>query len=107
MKPKDNRMSEQEKWVEIIQKTAIENEYEVENPEHQKFYIYIERWNAVAYQIWNNRTSGYIEVAQWEGNSEEESTYGRGVYSIRNYTDVIHFCNVLISSAAIRARRRT
>lgn len=99
-------MTKQEKWVEIIQKIATENEYEVENPENQKFYIYIDRWNAVAYQVWNNKSSGYIEVAQWEGNSEEESTYGRGVYSIRSYTDAINFCNILISSTSIRARRR-
>jgi hypothetical protein len=100
-------MTEQEEWVNIIQKTALENDYDIENPENKKFYIYIERWNAVAYQVWNNKSSGYIEVAQWEGSSEEESTYGRGVYSIRSYTDAIHFCNILISSSTIRARRRT
>jgi len=99
-------MTEQEKWVEIIQAVASEQNFEIENPENRKFYIHIDRWNAVDYQVWNNTSSGYIEVAQWEGNSEENATYGRGVYSIRSYSDVIHFCSILISSAAIRARRK-
>ncbi len=98
-------MTVQEEWVKIIQKVASEQDYEIENPENRKFYIHIDRWNAVAYQVWNNTSSSYIEVAQWEGNSEEDATYGRGVYSIRSYSDVIHFCNILISSAEIRARR--
>lgn len=99
-------MTDQEKWVEIIQNVAGEQGYDVENPDNLKFYIFIDRWNAVAFQVWNNKSSGYIEVAQWEGRSEEDATYGRGVYSIRSYSDVIHFCNVLIASAVIRAKRR-
>lgn len=99
-------MTEQEKWAQTIKVVASELNYEIENPDNQKFYIYIDRWNSVAFQVWNNKSSGYIEVAQWEGSSEENSTYGRGVYSIRSSSDVSHFCNILISSAAIRARRR-
>ncbi|MDQ6961927.1 MAG: hypothetical protein Q9M28_05285 [Mariprofundaceae bacterium] len=99
-------MTEQEKWVQTIQDIATEQEYSIANEDNLKFQIFIDRWNAVAYQIWNNKSSGYIEVSQWEGNSEDESTYGRGVYSLRSFSDVIHFCNILISSASIRARRR-
>ena len=102
----EKAMTDQEKWVEIIQQVAEENSYTIEKPENRKFYIYIDRWNAVAYQVWNNTSSGYIEVSQWEGSSEEMSSYGRGVYSIRSYTDVIDFCSILVSSASIRARRR-
>jgi hypothetical protein len=99
-------MTKQDEWVKTIQEVAAEQKYEIENPDNQKFYIFIDRWNAVAYQVWNNKSSGYIEVSQWEGSSEETSTYGRGVYSLRSYSDVTHFCNILISSAAIRARRK-
>jgi hypothetical protein len=99
-------MTNQEKWVQIIKDVASEQNYEIENTENQKFYIFIDRWNAVAFQIWNNKSSGYIEIAQWEGSSEDDATYGRGVYSLRCFTDVTHFCNILISSAEIRARRK-
>lgn len=100
-------MTKQEKWVEIIQRVAREQNYEIENPDNLKFDVFIDRWNAVAFQVWNNKSSGYIEVAQWEGNSEEDASYGRGVYSLRSFSDVSYFCNVLISSAAIRARRKS
>lgn len=100
-------MTNQEKWVKTIQDVAIEQNYEIEKPDNLKFNIYIDRWNAVAFQVWNNKSSGYIEVAQWEGNSENESSYGRGIYSLRSFSDVTHFCNILISSAEIRARRKS
>ncbi len=99
-------MRDQEKWVQTIQTVASELNYEIEDSENQKFYIYIDRWNAVAYRVWDNKSSGYVEVAQWEGSSEKDSTYGRCVYSLRTFSDVSHFCNILISSAAIRARRQ-
>jgi len=99
-------MTDQEKWVEIIQNVAREQSYTIENSDNLKFQVFIERWNAVAFQVWNNTSSGYIEVSQWEGNSEGEASYGRGVYSLRSFSDVIHFCNVLISSASVRARRK-
>ena len=51
--------------------------------------------------------SNYIEVSQWEGENEESGGYGRGVYSLRSYSDVVQFCNILLSSSNIRARRRS
>ena len=100
-------MAEQDKWVQTIKTVATELNYDIENSDNRQFYIYIDRWNAVAYRILNNKSSGYIEVAQWEGSSEEDSTYGRCVYSLRSFSDVSHFCNILISSAAIRAKRKS
>jgi hypothetical protein len=100
-------MTKQEKWIQIIQNVASENNYEIENPRNQTFQIYIACWNAVAFQVFNNTSSGYIEVAQWEGESEESGRYGRGIYSLRSYSDVVQFCNILLSSSNIRARRRS
>jgi len=100
-------MTKQKKWVEIIQEVASEQNYTIENQNNLKFQVFIDRWNAVAFQVWNNKSSGYIEVSQWEGNAEEDASYGRGVYSLRSFSDVTHFCNILISSASIRARRKS
>ena len=100
-------MTKQEKWVKLIQNVSKEQGYKIENHDKLKFQVFIDRWNAVAFEIFNNKSSGYIEVSQWEGNSEDNATYGRGVYSIRSYSDAINFCNILISSTMIRARRKT
>ena len=95
-----------DKLVEIIKQVAIEQEYEITEG-NRKFEVYIDRHNAVAFEVWANSSSGYIQVHQWEERGKEgESKYGRGVYSLRDYSDVIHFCNIMISSASIRARRR-
>lgn len=100
-------MTKQEEWTKLIQATAYEQGYDIENPESLKFNIFIDRWHAVAFQVWNNNSSGYIEVSQWEeGQLGEDSTYGRGVYSLRSYSDVVQFCSILISSSSIRAKRK-
>lgn len=92
--------------VEIIKQVATEQGYEMTNGD-RKFRVYIDNYNAVAFEVWANASSGYIQVHQWEGGDNEASgRYGRGVYSLRNYSDVVHFCSVMMSSAAIRARRR-
>lgn len=94
------------KLVEVIKAVAIEQGYEITNGD-RKFQVYIDRYNAVAFEVWANSSSGYIQVHQWEGgDTESTGKYGRGVYSLRNYSDVVHFCTVMMSSAAIRARRR-
>ncbi|MGV2705156.1 UNVERIFIED_CONTAM: hypothetical protein MT382_17795 [Aeromonas salmonicida] len=94
------------KLVEIIKQVAEEQGYETTKGD-RKFEVYIDKYNAVAFSVWANTSSGYIQVHQWEGG-ETESTgqYGRGVYSLRNYSDVVHFCSIMMSSAAVRARRR-
>ncbi len=95
-----------DKLVEIIKQVANEQGYEITNGD-RKFQVYIDKYNAVAFEVWANSSSGYIQVHQWEaGDTEGTGKYGRGVYSLRNYSDVVHFCNIMMSSAAIRARRR-
>jgi len=95
-----------DKLIEIIKEVAKEQKYETTDGE-RKFQIYIDKYNAVAFEIFANSSSGYIQVHQWEGgDTEDTGRYGRGVYSLRNYSDVINFCQIMISSAAVRARRR-
>lgn len=95
-----------EKLVEIIKAIAAEQGYEVTNG-NKKFQIYIDKYNSAAFEVFIS-TSGYIQIHQWEGgDTETTGKYGRGVYSLRNYSDVVHFCSIMISSAAIRARRRS
>jgi len=94
------------KLIEIIKQVASEQGYEITNGD-RKFQVYIDRYNAVAFEVWANSSSGYIQIHQWEGgDTDSTGKYGRGVYSLRNYSDVVHFCIVMMTSAAIRARRR-
>lgn len=88
--------------LNIIRNVAHEQDYEVTEGA-RKFSVYIDKWNAVAFEVLANSSSGYIQIHQWE---ESESAHGRSVYSLRSYTDVVHFCNILTASASIRARRR-
>ena len=87
-------------WIETIKQVALEQGYEVEDN-----YIYLDKYNAVAYSIFEN-SSGYIQVHQWEYvNDDKDGRYGRAVYSIRSISDVVRFCDVLVASAMLRARR--
>ncbi|EMF8837578.1 hypothetical protein V4U24_003191 [Vibrio parahaemolyticus] len=88
--------------VEQIKAVGIEQGYEVGDGD-RSFEIFIDNHNAVAFKVIANSSSGYIQVHQWE---DSEEGYGRGVYSLRNYSDVAHFCNILVASAHIRVRRR-
>ncbi|KUI97777.1 hypothetical protein [Vibrio sp. MEBiC08052] len=89
-------------WIELVKTVAIEQGYEVEGSQ-----IYLDKYNSVDFSLCEN-DSGYLQVHQWEyTNDEGEGRYGRAVYSLRNITDVIQFCNILISSSNIRAKRRT
>ena len=92
--------------VQLIKKVAEEQEYKVTGSD-VKFQVFIDKYHAVAFQIWANSSSGYVQVHQWEegADTEDEGKYGRGVYSLRSYSDTVQFCNIMISSAAIRARR--
>jgi hypothetical protein len=95
-----------DRLIEIIKSIAIEQGYEITDGE-RKFQVFIDNYNAVAFEILVNSSSGYIQVHQWEGgDTVDGGKYGRGVYSLRNYSDTINFCNIMIASAAIRARRR-
>ncbi len=95
-----------DKLIEIIKEVAREQGYEMTNGD-RKFQVYIDKYHAVAFEVWANASSGYIQIHQWEGGETESAgNYGRGVYSLRSYSDVVQFCNIMMSSAAIRARRR-
>lgn len=93
-----------DKLVEIIKKVAAEQNYEITEG-NKKFQIYIDKYNAVAFEILASSTSEYIQVHQWEESSDGTGKYGRAVYSLRSYSDTIHFCGIMIASATIRARR--
>jgi len=88
--------------VQLIKNVAEEQGYATTNGE-VKFQVFIDKHNAVAFEIWANNSSGYVQVHQWE--EENEGKYGRGVYSLRSYSDAVQFCNIMIASAALRARR--
>lgn len=91
--------------VKLIKSVAVEQRYSVTDGE-VKFQVFIDKYNAVAFEVWANSSSGYVQVHQWEGGESEDSgKYGRSVYSLRNYSDAVQFCNMMIASAAIRARR--
>ncbi|HCE1829003.1 TPA: hypothetical protein NJ265_003556 [Vibrio parahaemolyticus] len=89
--------------LEQIKLVAQEQGYYIEDRGEKQFEVYFDNHNAVAFFVYGNGSSGYIEVSQWEAEAER---FGRCVYSLRSYSDVAHFCNILVSSAAIRARRK-
>ncbi len=87
--------------LNIIKGVAKEQDYLVEGDE-----IYIDRYNSVAFSIHEN-DSEYIQVHQWEYTDDNGGgRYGRAVYSLRNISDVIQFCSIMIASANIRAKRK-
>jgi len=91
--------------VELIKNVAEEQGYKCTDGD-VKFEVYFDKHNAVAFEVWANSSSGYIQVHQWEdGNEKSPGKYGRGVYSIRSYSDAVQFCNLIIASANLRARR--
>lgn len=91
--------------VSLIKEVAAEQNYAVTNGD-MKFQVYLDNHNAVAFEVWANSSSGYVQVHQWEeGDDSSSGKYGRGVYSIRSYSDAVQFCNILIASANLRARR--
>jgi hypothetical protein len=94
-----------EKLVEIIKHVAKEQGYETTKNDRE-FEVCIDKYNAVKFSVWVNPSSDYIQVHQWEYiDNEGTGRYGRCVYSLRSYSDVVHFCSIMMSSAAVRARR--
>ena len=89
--------------VKLIKSVAKEREYSVSGSD-ASFEVFIDRHNAVAFQIKEN-SSGYLQVHQWEGEASDSGKYGRCVYSLRDYSDTVHFCNIMMASATVRARR--
>lgn len=88
--------------ISMIKQVAIESNYVV-GDEELHFEITKDNWHSVAYMI---NTHQYIQVRQWEATDDEgNGEYGRSVYSIRSIPDAVLFCQILVASEAIRARR--
>ncbi|MDN7909916.1 hypothetical protein [Burkholderia cepacia] len=89
--------------LDMIKSVSKEQGYKIYpvNGSGSKFDVQINRHHGVAFRV--SQAADYIQVHQWEDNTHE---YGRAVYSIRNHSDAIQFCNILIASASIRAKRR-
>jgi len=91
--------------VALIKSVAEEQHYSVTDGD-SKFQVYFDNYNAAFFEVWANSSSGYVQVHQWEeGDEKRPGKYGRGVYSIRSYSDAVQFCGILIASANLRARR--
>lgn len=91
------------KLKEIIKESAKENNYHIDGGE-TTFQIYKDQYHSVAFKIIENN-AGYLQVHQWEETDDEDGDYGRAIYSLRNLSDVVEFCNIMISSVKIMARR--
>lgn len=87
----------------IIKTVSKEQKYKIEEHGESKLIVWLGKHHGVDFELSVN-SSGYIQCNQWD---EQEEDYGRAIYSLRSQSDVIHFCNTLISSAEIRAKRRT
>jgi hypothetical protein len=94
-------MSHQD-WTKLIKEVAQEQGFAVSGGD-SVYTIDVNRWHSVAYQMKVNN-AGYIQAHQWEEGPNGESKYGRAVYSIRDYSGAVKFCQILINSAAIQAR---
>jgi hypothetical protein len=82
----------------------MEHGYNVEK-NGSSLSIYVDARHAAAFHIKLN-SANYLQVHQWEDAANDgEGDYGRAVYSLRSYSDVVEFCNVLMASARLRARR--
>jgi len=91
-------------FKKIIKLVSAENGFDTEG-DGKSFIIDVDKYHSVAFQIREN-SSGYLQVHQWEGENESENgEWGRAVYSIRNISDVIQFCSIILSSSKIYARR--
>jgi len=86
----------------FIKSVADEQEYKVEENGETGLLVWLGKRHGVDFEISIN-ASNYIQCNQWD---EQEEEYGRAIYSIRSQSDVTHFCNILISSSLIRAKRR-
>lgn len=83
------------KWV------AVEQKFKIADESDAGFEIFKKQVNSVRFKVYKN--TEYIQIHQWEDSG---ARYGKAVYSIREYSDAIQFCNILIASEALRARRK-
>ncbi len=88
----------------IIKMIAEDNGYNVSQG-RKLFTVEMDKWHTVGFRIVET-ADGYIIVHQWEESDKEGSgKYGRAIYSLRDISDVVNFCDVLIKSPVIRAKR--
>jgi hypothetical protein len=90
--------------LELIENIAKEHNYHMEQIESNFWEAYIDRDHGIAYGISCNQ-SGYINIRHWEGKQYGDGQYGRSIYSLRTIKDVVKFCNIMVSSEEIRAKR--
>jgi hypothetical protein len=88
--------------LRVIKAIAKELGYEV-TAGARDFEITSSLWHSVAFRIFVQQ--GYIAVSPWEDKGS--GSYGRAIYSLRSMEDVMQFCQILICSSSIRAKRRT
>lgn len=88
-------------WVQIIKEVADEQGFDVSSGD-TVFTINIDKWHSVAYQMKVN-SSGYIQAHQWEDGDK----WGRAVYSIRDFSGAVSFCQILINSSLLKAKKKT
>jgi hypothetical protein len=84
--------------IKTIREVAIENNFKT-TVGTTNFEIYKDRVHSESFKIKKN-SHGYIQVHEWE-----EKDYGRCIYSLRTFNDIINFCNIMITSTNIRAGR--
>ncbi len=89
-------------WIRFIKEVAQENGFYL-SPGKDYFEISKEQKHSAYFHIRNN-PSGYLEVCMWEGD-DQNGNWGRAIYSLRTTGEVVEFCNILISSAHLRAKR--
>lgn len=90
--------------MQFVVDVAREQGYIVEDY-GSAYTFYVKAHHAAYFHVKIN-SSKYLQVHQFEAEADKgEGDYGRAVYSLRSYSDVAEFCNVLMSSARLRARR--
>ena len=85
---------------EIIENIASENEFILEGNENS-FFLYQDREHTEAFSV-KKKDNSYL-VYQWEKESQKYSTHS--IYALRNVSEIIKFCNIVIFSSDIRAGR--
>ena len=83
----------------IIKETALANDFIVEGAE-SSFIINSDKVHTVSFKIVKKDV---FYVYQWEYEIKKFSKIS--IYSLKDKTDVIKFCNILVNSYEIRARR--
>ena len=88
-------------WTKVIKEVAEQNEFSyTEGDSYYRIKSNRDLHHSIGFQIDTSR-SGFLEVSELD----DEGECMRAVFSIRTTSDVVQFCNILICSEIIRARR--